>query len=75
MFGKITSEIIAKCIEETQTDENQQKLKKYIIKPFVNVLNDQLEPYIYGIYFIFLMMLSVLIIILILIIKIYKIKV
>lgn len=71
MFGDITSDIIAKCIEECQKRETQTKLKKYIAEPFVNVLNEQLEPYIYGIYFIFLMMLAVLIIILVLIVKIY----
>lgn len=50
MFGEITSEIINKCIDELQTDENRQRLRSFVLEPFVDVLLARIEGHIYALY-------------------------
>ena len=59
-FGKITKKILNKFIEEIKKEENNEKLKTYVIDPCINHIMNKFYPYLIvtAIIFILLFLLS-----------------
>ena len=45
-FTKLTSNLINKFIDEMKKEENNTKLKTYVIDPCINHIMDKLYPYL-----------------------------
>lgn len=50
MIGEITSDILNTCISELQTDHNRERLRSYVMEPFVDILLSRIERHIYALY-------------------------
>jgi uncharacterized membrane protein len=59
-FGKITKKILHKFIDEIKKEENNEKLKTYVIDPCINHIMNKFYPYLIvtAIIFILLFLLS-----------------
>jgi uncharacterized membrane protein len=59
-FGKITKKILNKFIDEIKKEENNEKLKTYVIDPCINHIMNKFYPYLIvtAIIFILLFLLS-----------------
>jgi hypothetical protein len=66
-FTKLTSNLINKFIDEMKKEENNTKLKTYVIDPCINHIMDKLYPYLIvsAIIFILIFLISILILLLI----------
>lgn len=66
-FTKLTSNLINKFIDEMKKEENNTKLKTYVIDPCINHIMNKLYPYliISAIIFILIFLISILILFLI----------
>ena len=45
-FGKITKKILNKFIDEIKKEENNEKLKTYVIDPCINHIMNKFYPYL-----------------------------
>lgn len=68
MFGEITTELLNTCIDELNKDENREKLRSYVMEPFVDVLLTRIERHIYTLY-VMIVVVSVLLLWLILVLR------
>jgi hypothetical protein len=66
---QITIELIDKVIIELKSDENMEKIKSNILKPFINYIIQQIYPYLIISVIIFVLTLVLFSIILILLLK------
>jgi hypothetical protein len=69
VLQKITIEIVDKFIYEFKKNENQNKIKIYIIDPIIYYILDRLYPYIFITAIIFILILALIIMILVIILK------
>lgn len=46
MLGKITQDILDKCLIEIKKDENQERIRHEVIDPTIQYIAKQLQPYI-----------------------------
>ena len=66
---KITFELIQKCINEINNEENMDQIKTYILNPLIIYVLDKIYPYLVISVIIFLLTLLIAIAILVLVIK------
>ena len=66
---KITYELIQKCINEINNEENMDQIKTYILNPLITYVLDKIYPYLVISVIIFLLTLLIAIAILVLVIK------
>ena len=66
---KITYELIQKCINEINNEENMDQIKTYILNPLIIYVLDKIYPYLVISVIIFLLTLLIAIAILVLVIK------
>jgi uncharacterized membrane protein len=69
VLQKLTIEIVDKFIYEFKKNENQNKLKIYVIDPIIYYILDRLYPYIFITSIIFILILILIIMILVIILK------
>ena len=69
MINKFTTEILDKVVMEIKKDENQIKIKTYMVDPVICYIMDRLYPYIFFTFTIFVLILLISMMILALILR------
>lgn len=68
MLYKITGDLLNKCINELQKQENREKININIIDPIISNISDKIHPYMVTIFCMYILILILVILILIILI-------
>ena len=68
MLYKITGDLLNKCINELQKQENREKINLNLIDPIISNIGDKIHPYMVTIFCMYILILILVILILIILI-------
>ncbi len=69
VFGNITDGIIKNIVQEIRKDENQERLRCYVLNPMASYIESYLKPYFFTLLIVLLVMIGLLLWILRIILK------
>lgn len=59
-LGNVTEAFIKSCVTEFRKDENQERLRRYLLNPMASYIENYLKPYFFTLLIVLLVMVGLL---------------